>query len=151
MRRIVLIFIVSLTILSCKKNDDNHEMLGIEVTLISKNNLYGDGAEGISEQNIVISDTNTWTDLMAQMDSVNNVSSSFSETDINFNEFMVIAAFDVVRGNGGHLIELKITTNSDNIIVNITDLFPQGNATHVITQPFHIVKIPITSLPIIFE
>ena len=149
MKRVILILFISLVAISCK-NDDN-ELSNIDVTLIAQNNLYGEGDEGISGQNIVISDSNTWNDLIAQMDSVNQISNTFTEININFNEFMVIAVFDEVRGNGGHLIELDITKNSEGIIVDISDLFPQGDDSLVITQPFHIVKIPVTSLPIIFE
>ena len=49
-------------------------MVNIEPILIAKDNLYGNGGEGISEQNLVISDQNTWIELISQMNSVNNVS-----------------------------------------------------------------------------
>ncbi len=58
----------------------------METTLIAKENLHGNGAEGISEQNLIISDQTTWNDLITQMNSVNNVSDNFTETDIDFSE-----------------------------------------------------------------
>lgn len=85
------------------------------------------------------------------MNSVNNVSNSFTETDINFSEYTIIAVFDEIKGNGGYSLDLNIISNSENIIVTILDLFSTGNTPDVITQPFYIVKIPNTNLPITFE
>jgi len=126
-------------------------MKKIESTLISKGDIFGDGEEGITEQNSIISDETTWTNLINQIDSVNNISDSFSETDIDFSEYTVIAVFDSIKGNGGFSIELDIIANANNIIVEIINSAPEGNATTVITQPYHIVKIPNSNLPIIFE
>ena len=85
------------------------------------------------------------------MNSVNNVSDNFSETNINFSEYTILAVFDEIKGNGGHSLELSITSDSENIIVKVADLVPEGNATTVITQPFIIKKIQNSDLPIIFE
>ena len=126
-------------------------MVNIESTLIAKDNLFGNGDEGIIEQNLEITDQNTFDNLISQMNIVNNVSDSFSEIDIDFSQYKGIAIFDEIRENGGHSLELNIMSNSENIIVNITDVVPEGNATTVITQPFHIVKISNSDLPIIFE
>jgi len=147
----ILIILLSIFVLSCSSDDDNSNSTNIESTLIAKDNLYGNGAEGITEQNLIISNQTAWNNLISQMNSVNNVSDSFTVTDINFSEYTIIAVFDEIKGNGGHSLELSITSNSDHIIVNVTDLVPEGNATTVITQPFHIVKISNSDLPIIFE
>ncbi|MBJ7882650.1 protease complex subunit PrcB family protein [Gelidibacter salicanalis] len=147
----VLIILLSILVLSCSSDDSNSEMTNVVSTLIAKDNLYGNGVEGITEQNLIISNQTTWNDLITQMNSVNNVSDNFTETDIDFSEHTIIAVFDEIKGNGGHNLELNIMSNSENIIVNVTDLAPEGNATTVITQPFHIVKIQNSDLPIIFE
>ena len=150
MKTNLLIVLVSILTLSCNSDTDS-VMVNIEATLIAKGNLYGGGVEGIAEQNMVINDQSTWNDLITQMNSVNNVSDNFSETAIDFSEYRVIAVFDEIKGNGGHLLELDIVSNSENIIVKVTDIAPQGNATTVITQPFYIVKIPASDFPVIFE
>ncbi|WP_303317952.1 protease complex subunit PrcB family protein [Flavivirga abyssicola] len=150
MKNILIIFL-SILVWSCISDDDNSKMTDVESTLIAKDNLYGNGAEGIIEQNLIISDQSNWNDLITQMNSVNNISDNFSETEIDFYEYKIIAVFDEIKGNGGHSLELNIVSNSENIIVNITYFAPKGNATTVITQPFHIVKIPNSDLPIIFE
>jgi len=149
--KIFLIAILSILALSCNEADDNSNSVTIESTLIAKDNLYGGGNEGIIEQNLVISDQATWDALMTQMNSVNNVTNTFTETVIDFSEYKIIAVFDAIKANAGHSIELYITSNSESIFVNVTDLTPGGNAATVITQPFHIVKIQATNLPIVFE
>ena len=85
------------------------------------------------------------------MNSVNNVSEKFSEVNIDFSEYMVIAAFDDIKLNGGHSMELDIRSNSEEIIVKTINLGSGGNATAVITQPYYIVKIKKSDLPILFE
>jgi len=86
----VLIILLSIIALSCNfkvdnsetvnddnseiVNDDKSKMVNIESTLIGKGNLNGFKAEGIVEQNLVISDQATWNSLITQMNSVNNVS-----------------------------------------------------------------------------
>ncbi len=147
--RVIPIILLSIFAVSCNSDDiqiDNYESI-----LIAKDNLYGNGDEGISKQNLVITDETAWSDLMTQMNSVNNVTDTFSETNINFSEYQVIAIFDDVKGNGGYEIGLDVVSNSENIIVTVTDLIPGGNVASVITQPYHIVKIPVSSLAVIFE
>ncbi len=151
MKNKLLIILLSIFSLSCNSNDDNSEMTNVEFTLIAKDNLYGNGGEGIVEQNMVISSQTAWNELIAQMNSVNNVSDNFTETDVNFSEYTVIAVFDEIKSSSGHSLELNIMSNSENIIVDITDITPNGNALTVITQPFIIVKIENSQLPVIFK
>lgn len=151
MKKNVLIILLLILSLSCNSGDAESKMINIESTLIAKDNLYGNGAEGITEQNMVITNQSTWNDLISKMNSVNNMSDNFSETDIDFAQYKVIAVFDEIKSNGGHSVELELISNTESIIVIITELVPQGIATTVITQPFYIVKIPTSDLPVIFK
>lgn len=151
MKKSLLLILVSIFVLSCNSDDDTPETVVIESTLIAIDNLFGNGAEGIVEQNMVITDLDTWNELITRMNSVNNESDGFSEINIDFSEYTVIAVFDEIQGNGGHRLELNIIATSGNILVSVTDLVPEGGPTTVITQPYHIVKIPVTDLPIVFE
>ncbi|WP_299778710.1 hypothetical protein [uncultured Formosa sp.] len=151
MKKNILIILLCVLTFSCNSDDDTSEMTNIEFTLIAKENLFGNGNEGIAKQNLVISNQNDWNDLITQMNSENNVSDNFSEIDIDFSEFQIIAVFDEIKVNGGHILELNIMSNSENIIVNLTDLAPDGDVTSIVTQPFCIVKILKSDLPIIFE
>lgn len=150
MHKYILILISILT-LSCNSSDEDILIAGIESSLISQDNLYGNGSEGIVAQNLVISDQSTWNNLMTQMNSVNNVSENFAETTIDFSKYKVIAVFSELKSNGGHRLELDITSNSEKITVGVRTISPTGNAITVITQPYHIVKITTSELPIVFE
>ena len=147
------IFLVCLCalIMGCSEGDDPAAFVPVDATVIGTGNLFGNGAEGISEQNLVISTTEAWNDLLTQMNSVNNVTDDFTETNIDFNQYRVIAVFDEVRGNGGFRIDLDIWSDTNQIVVQVTDLAPQGNATTVIAQPFHVVKIALSDLPVVFQ
>jgi len=146
---VLLLTIIIGLLISCNEKDDD---LGvIKFTLIGQGNLYGDGQEKISKQNLTILDSNSWKELMIKMNTVNNVSDGFSEIDIDFANFIVIAVFDKVYGNGGHSIDItKITENENEVIVSIENIL-KGNITSVVTQPYHIVKIPKTNKLIFFE
>lgn len=145
----ILIITIIIGLTSCNKNDD--ELNLVEFTQIGQNNLYGNGEENITKQNLVISESNSWNELIGKMNTVNYVSDEFTETDIDFANFIVIAVFDKVYGNGGHSIDIiKITENENRVIVTIRNIL-RGDATSIMTQPFHIVKIPKTDKLIIFE
>ena len=134
---------------SCSKTDDN--LSPINFTAIGQKDLYGSGRENIIQQNLIISDSNSWNELLTKVNSVNNNSDGFTETNIDFVNFMVIAVFDKVYGNGGHSIDIiKITENENKVIVTIDNVL-KGNATAVMTQPYHIVKIRKTDKLITFN
>ena len=151
MKKNALIILLAIFALSCNSEEYNLEIVDIESVLITKDNLFGNGGEGIIEQNLEITSQSMWNNLISQMNSVNNVSDNFSEIDIDFSQYKVIAIFDKIKNNGGHSLELNLTGNSENIIVNINYISPKGNVLSVITQPYHIVKISNSNLPIIFE
>ena len=137
----LLIILLSILVWNCSSDDNNPQMAIVESTLIAKGNLFGNGEEGISQQNLVISDQNTWSNLMVQMNTVNNVSYNFTETDIDFSQYTIIAVFNEVKTTGGHELQLNIMSDTEHITVRVTDLIPERYVTLIITQPFHIVKI----------
>jgi hypothetical protein len=151
MKTNILSIVLFLLVLSCKTNVESSKMEIVESFLIAKGNLYGAGSEGIPAQNLIIDNQTDWNNLKKKMDSVNKVSDTFKETTIDFSKFNVIAVFDEVKGSGGHSLELTINSNSENRIVNVSHLAPEGSATTVMTQPFYIVKIAKSKLPIVFK
>ena len=81
----------------------------------------------------------------------NNVSETFIETEIKFSEYMIIAVFDEVKSNGGWSIDItNIEQQANRISITVTNL-KTGNASSVITQPYQIVKIPVSDKEIVFE
>lgn len=150
MNKLVLILFAAVFI-SCSNSDDNNETPALTTTEISNGDLMGNGDEGIEESRLLITNTADWNALKNSMDSVNNVSGNFTETTIDFQNYDVIAIFDEIKGNGGYTIGIdEIAENEDNFIVSIVKTSPSGFATTVMTQPFHIYKIPKATKPVIF-
>lgn len=154
MRTILLIFSL-IIFLGCNKNDDsiddssvNFESTEITPIEIGKDALYGVGEEGIPQSNLVITNGNDWQTLMNQMNTVNEVTEGFSETDIDFDTYMVLAVFLEVKNTGWKVEMNSVMENETEVDVAIQELEFE-NA--VMCQPFHIVKIPVTDKEIVFE
>ncbi len=143
--------LILLFALSCKPTENQTKLMKENTVLIAKGNLYGSGNEGIDKGNLVITNPNDWNNLLAQLNSVNNVSESFSETEIDFSKYTIIAVFDNVKNSGGYSLDLNITSSSEAIIVKIIQKSPEGMATTVMTQPYYIVKTVKRDLPIVFK
>ena len=154
MKKHLLILLCSIFFMtiSCSGNHDNDEQLEnknqINFQLIGKGNLTGNYT---AQQNIVITNTTQWNNFLIQIDGQNNhPSAGFTETNIDFNQFMVIIVIDAVYPNGGHSVDIMtVDENPQNIEIDVEKLL-QGNVTTVVTQPYHIVKIPKILKPVIF-
>lgn len=160
MKKIILLLVSILTI-SCNNNDEPTPALFIPITinstLVGKYRLSG--SEGVMQQNIIINNNSDWVNLKNQIDSQfiaiglgnYHTENNFEETTIDFTNFTVIAIFDQVYGNGGHSIDItNITEYETNLIVTVENL-QTGNTSSSYSQPYHIVKIPKTTKPIVFQ
>lgn len=154
MKKILLLF-VGLTLIAC--SDDSatasqpQQEQNVNFQMVGKGNLYGNSSENINQQNLVINTETEWNALKAAMDASNNTTYQFTETEINFEVYQVIAVFDAIKTNGGWTIDVMgIAETQENLRVNL-DNVRTGDATTVITQPFEIVKIKRTGKPILFE
>lgn len=160
MKAFSLVLLVTL-MLGCGSNknknaENQNEMASkpaqVEFQTISQGNLYGSGKEQIPEQQIVIKDAEQWNSLIEKMNSVNDMTSNFKETDIDFSKYSVLAVFEKVLGHGGSSIKVaNITENEDQIQVFVKKTSPDGMSTSVMTQPYHLVKIPATEKEVVFE
>lgn len=153
MKKILLLVICSLFCIlnSCQENDEQNVAIQtpLNFTLIGKGNFYG--GTYVTPQQSVFTTTTEWNNFLAQVNSSGNVSNSFTETNIDFNQFMIIAAVDQVRNSGGHSIDIMTAVeNPLNITVDVEKLL-NGNLTTVITQPYHIVKIQKNVKTVIFN
>ena len=148
-----LLFLLVLTIfIGYDNKDDDFISLTISPILIGDGNLYGNGKENITKQNLIISSNNGWTDLMDKMNSANNETDHFTKTEIDFSHFILLAAFDEIKMSGGYAIEItSIVENRHDLTVTIHRHMPNGGVYTVITQPYYIVKIPTTDKRIIFN
>jgi hypothetical protein len=146
----ILIFSVAASCSHEKENTNtNFQSTTVTSTLIGQGEMYGNEPGTIPQQNIVINNTADWENLKSQM----NITSDLNENGIDFSACVVIASFDHVSGNGGYRIDnSNIVEDLNNIIISIQRTGPPGpHATTVVTQPFSIVRIPISPKPIIFN
>ena len=126
----------------------------IEPILISKRDIT---PNVINPQKTVIDTNEEWNALLNQIDNfyqpfgIDFMTLYFSESIIDFNNYTIITVFDQVYNNGGHSVDImNITEFEDNIKVTVENL-QTGNTSNVGTQPYHIVKIPKATKPIVFE
>lgn len=138
---LLLISTIALFI-SCNSEDcSGFEPTEITFTEIGKGSLSGNGKEGIPQSNVIISKTTEWENLISKMNTVNNVTDSFKETKINFNNYTVIAIFLEIKNSGWEIETAMVTEHQDEIsIATIENNFINS----VMTQPFSIIKIKKT-------
>ena len=95
MKKYVLLFLCSIffIISSCSSDNDENTESKTPVTIhqIGKGNLVG---TYVTQQNMVITTTAQWSALLSNLDASNNISGGFTETNIDFNQYMIIAVFD---------------------------------------------------------
>ncbi|WP_111684835.1 protease complex subunit PrcB family protein [Winogradskyella tangerina] len=120
------------------------------VTIIASGELYGAGEEGIEQQNTIITNQKDWDSLVEKMSLVNPLPDDFSDAEIDFSKYQVIALFDDLKSTGGHSIAAKITEEPNRFVVKIERNSPSGMATTVVTQPYFIAKIKSKS-PIVIQ
>ncbi len=144
---VLLLFIVALS--GCNGSEPNFP-INIEYSTVGKGELYGNGAENLKPQTIVITNSIEWENLIVQMDSHNNVSDSFIEKNIDFDKYMVIVAIDSIRPHSGYSINIdKIQEFKNKVQADI--IYEQSEAGYsVMTQPFIIVKTSKYSKEVIF-
>ena len=127
----------------------NPILIAQNTLIIGEGSIYKDWFP--NKQFSVVSTEADWNNLMTQLNSGNNVTDNFTETNIDFSLYQVIFVIDEIKGNGGWSIDITdVTENSNNIVATVSNLLT-GNITSVITQPFHICKIPVSNKPIIFN
>lgn len=153
MKKHLLLLLCSILLISNSCRNEQEENIEsknqVSFQLIGKGNLMG--SSYAPPQNTVITNSTQWNNFLNQIDGPNNhPSSSFTETNIDFNQFMVILVVDAVYPNGGHSVDIMtVDENAQNIEVDVEKLL-QGDVTAVITQPYHIVKIPKIAKPVVF-
>ena len=147
MKTLIFSFVLFLS-LNCNNNDDNNIETPITPILIGKGSLKG--SENISPQNIVIYNANDWNTILNSIDSF--TLAQFSETtNVNFNNFELIAVFDNVYPNPSFDVNISsITENQNNIVVTVTKTYNPA-ITANIDQKYHIVKIPKSTKPVVFQ
>ncbi len=141
------VFLIAFTLFSCNKNN-NEEQQTASITSI--NLAKGATTPVLDNGNYVIENSTNWNSLLSMFSNGVIIDNVFSETNIDFSQFMVIAVIDEGHTTGGWSIDItNISETSTNIEVTYSNL-DNGDDTLIAIQPFHVVKIPKSNKPVIF-
>lgn len=140
----LLIFFV----MGCSNDDDaqpaTQNILPTQIIKghLNYNNTYGN-------ENVVITNSTDWQTLMTNFSTIGVINNTpFSETNVDFQNYMIL--FVIEMKNSTTTLDItSIQENSSNIIVEVENL--QVGLTTDVAHPFHIVKIPKSSKPVIFQ
>jgi hypothetical protein len=136
---------------SCNNSDDSQSTTNattsINPILIGKSSI-SDPSTPL--QNVLINNQTQWDALLISMNEVNNVSATFTETNIDFSNFDIIAVFRNPISNSSSTVDItSIIENQVNRVVTVQNL--TNGISSDISQPFHIVKIPRSTKPVVFQ
>jgi hypothetical protein len=122
-------------------------------TIIKSGNMFGAGEEGLAAGIIAASNTVEMNFLINKMNGVNEEIKESLISDVNFfDEYMLVFIFDKVRGSGGHSLDIKnISNTGKDIIVTVKEIAPNGPASTVMTQPYVVLKVIKSSLPLLLN
>lgn len=150
MKQIIFICSILFVFASCNSDDSDDKSSNVTYSQILKGDTYSTESNN-PKGNLVIQDQTTWNNVLSKMNLILPANVIFPDTNIDFSKYQVIAVFDQVRNYGGYSIDItKITETRNRIVVKVEQLKKGGIAT-VITQPYHIVKIPKSDKKIVFE
>lgn len=134
-------------LLSCNNSDDSFSPQNITPILIGKNSISNPSTP---LQNSLITNQAQWDILLSTMNSVNNVSNNFTESSIDFNNFDIVAVFRNPISNSSSTVDITSIVETENQrVVTVQNLIDGVSAD--VAQPFHIVKIPKSTKPIVFQ
>ena len=147
MKTIIFRFISFFMLLSCNNSDDSFSPQNITPILIGKNSISNPSTP---LQNSLITNQAQWDILLSTMNSVNNVSNNFTESSIDFNNFDIVAVFRNPISNSSSTVDITSIVETENQrVVTVQNLIDGVSAD--VAQPFHIVKIPKSTKPIVFQ
>ena len=134
----LLISIFSLMfLLSCSECDEGFTATKIESTTISKGQYFNTNYFA-PQHGIVIYNQDEWNQFKALAWQVEEYP---AETEVDFDQYIVIAAIDNVHQAGGYDIQVvSVTEYSSNVVAKIA-YTQTANFSTPITRPYHFVKI----------
>jgi len=149
MKSLLMSLFVLITV-SCSSDNSTattFEPQNITPALVGKGVLAN--TQSFTHENRVITTDAQWQEVLMQMrESREDITDIFAETAIDFSQYQIIASY--IIGSSGTTIDVTaVIENEDNITVTLENL--RKGVTQDVTHPFHIIKIPRSTKPIIFE
>lgn len=133
-------------------NNNTNEPVAVEFTEIVHGAFYP--IEGFPPGNMVINGQAEWEALVQEMESYDEFALQDADMDVDFSTHKVIVLIDEPHNEGAGQYDIEVGSvmqSEGQIIVDVQYSVPENAVTLMFTQPFHIVKIPQSDLPIVFE
>lgn len=160
MKKIFLIAILSMVLVNCSSDDNNTAQddfipQNIDFETIGKGQITTIINAEEQQNNIVITNESDWNQLVGElffrMEESPDLGAEELPAEIDFNTFQVIVSVDEVRPSLSNWLEItNIIENEENITVTILKEWDDFGF-QALCQPYHIVKIPKSDKPVVFE
>ncbi|TPG36337.1 protease complex subunit PrcB family protein [Flavobacterium pectinovorum] len=149
MKQIITLFSILFLLTGCSNNDDSNSSEVKYSVILQGDHFNGDYNN--PKANLVIKDQVEWNKLLLKFNFITNANVISPDLTVDFTKYQMIAVIDDVYNYGGYSIDItKIIETNSSIFVKVEYLKPGGINT-VITQPYHIVKIPKTNKKVVFK
>lgn len=169
MKKLILITFLSLFLFNCNSDDAPSNVDPnvfpqdmIISTIIQQDVLYGLYFENFSNQKFLIEDVATWNMFKTTLNEDSGFTSGegesftdvyFSETEIDFSQFQVVAIFDIIRTNPGTNTSGVFVTSvqefEEEIKVNYKIVYVQTFSL-LSWQGYRVIKMPKSDKEIVF-
>ncbi len=154
MKRFSIFIIICFTI-SCNKG--NNDIVPKEEFILKNilkseagfTNLYFQ----IPKQQLIIKTLAEWKLLLSKMGSDDQNICKLATTDLNFDNYSIVAAIDEVKSSTGYVVTITdVVERADKLIITVKyTTLNNPTSGPMNTQPFHIIKIHKTDKPIEFN
>ena len=166
MKNIILITFLSLFLFNCNSDDSPSNVdpnvfpQEMSITTIIQQNAFNViHIEIFSNQKLIIQNENAWNTFKTTMNEESGVVGAnftdiyFSETEIDFSQFQVVAIFDIIRTNPGSNTSGVFVTSvqefEDSIKVNYKIVYVQTFSLFG-WQGYRVIKMPKSDKEIVF-
>lgn len=150
-RPILFLALAFLVFSACTRNEDEDlQRDPIQQTKIAEGTLSS--AETFPSQNLLISSEEDWKALIAALQQENpDVLHWFSETEVDFEQFQVLALIDEVRPHSSYYLSISEILETETQVEVKLQQGHTGEGFTVLSQPFYIARIAKTDKPVVFQ
>ena len=126
----------------------------ITPVLVSKEHYFASYTPSNTQQELVIKTATEWKNLISNIYdyALEDFFVDTADRNINFSKYQVITVIDTLKSQCYCSIDITdITEYTDKIIVTYTNLDTTITRLAIVSQPYHIVKIPVSKKNVIFD
>ncbi|MDR1370478.1 MAG: protease complex subunit PrcB family protein [Dysgonamonadaceae bacterium] len=142
-----ILFLLSVIFFGCDK-EESGPFVPIDISKGRSNDI---GIIEFRNKMMVITTQQEWEELKSQLRKhrINDDNIAVAQPDFSIEQIVVV--FGEIYDNGGWTIDITdVKEYADSIVVFVQNL-NKGNSTSVVTQPYHLVKIPVSDKKVTFQ